>query len=361
MKQNKLWLKTCVDMLGVGASTAPVLCTDSPAASHRVTGNANGLARRLAFAACAIALSASAMAQEFPAKTIRIVVPYPAGGITDRIARDAAIELQKRFKQTVVVENKGGAAGNIGFEYVARQPADGYTLLMAPASNLTVQPALFKKLGYNLETDFAPLSLLVLTPQVLAVHPSVAVGSVKELVELSKRTPGKINYGMTIGSYAHLASEDLRALSTADFTSVSYQGFAPAINDLLGGQTQFMFNEVSSVLQYAAAGKLKPLAVAYKARVPWMPDVPTFAEAGYPDFEVTSWYAMVIRSGTPKPVVDRISSQLQEIMKDPEFKKRYYDIGAFTVGSTPDELATFIKSESVKWTQLIKKVGIQPN
>lgn len=318
-------------------------------------------ARRSALLACALALSFGAQAQDYPSKPIRIVVPYPAGGITDRIARDAGAELQKRLKQPVVVENKAGAAGNIGFDYVARQPADGYTLLMAPASNLTVQPALFKNLTYSLEKDFAPLSLLVLTPQLLVVHPGVPVNSVKDLVEHSSRNPGKVNYGMTIGSYAHLGSEELRAAAKADFTSVPYQGFAPAINDLLGGQIQFMFNEVTAVLQHTSSGKLKPLAVAYKTRVPWMPNVPTFAEAGYRDIEVTSWYAMVTRAGAPKPVIDLLSRTFQDIMKDPEFKQKYYDIGAFTVGSTPEELASFIKSESAKWTGLIRQVGIQPN
>jgi tripartite-type tricarboxylate transporter receptor subunit TctC len=322
----------------------------------------NFLSKRLGLMLSATIFPALLFAQDFPAKQpLRIIVPYPAGGITDRIARDTAAEMQKRIKQTVMVENKAGAAGNIGFEYASRQPADGYTLVMAPASNLTVQSELFKKLPYSLERDFAPLSLLVVTPQVLVTHPSVQAKSVKELVELSKKTPGKVNYGATIGSYSHLAGEHLRAISGADFTNVPYQGFAPAINDLIGGQTQFMFNEVTAVYQNVDTGKLKAIAVAYKTRSPLMPNVPTFAEAGFPDFEVTSWYALIGRAGTPKPVMDLLAKTLQEIMKDPDFKKRYADIGALTVGSTPDELAAFIKSESVKWTELIKKVGIEPN
>jgi tripartite-type tricarboxylate transporter receptor subunit TctC len=166
---------------------------------------------------------------------------------------------------------------------------------------------------------------------------------------------------MTIGSYAHLASEELRRLSTADFTGVPYQGFAPAINDLLGGQIQFMFNEVIAVMPHAAAGRLRPLAVAYKTRLPWLPDVPTFAEAGYPEIEVVSWYAMVGRAGTPQPIIDTVSRCLQDVMRDPALKKRYYDIGAYTVGSTPEELAAFIDSESAKWTALIGPLGIRPN
>ncbi len=309
----------------------------------------------------AVLLAGAAMAQDYPAKTIHIVVPYPAGGIADKVARETAEELGRRWKQSVVVDNRSGAAGNIGFDWVARQPADGYTLLLAPASNLTVQPALFKNLSYDLDKDFTPVSLLVLTPQVLLVNPAVPVNTPRELVEYSKANPRKVNFGVTLGSYAHLAGELLKTQSGADFTAIPYQGAAPAMNDLLGGQTQFIFNEVVTAIPHIQAGKLKPLAVAYRTRAPWLPNVPTFAEAGFPGFEVTSWYALVARSGTPRPIVDKLSKELNAIMQSPEFKKRYDDIGAFTIGSTPEELGSFIKSESVKWTAVVRQAGIQPN
>ena len=300
-------------------------------------------------------------AQDYPSKTIRVVVPYPAGGIADKVAREAADELSRRWKQPVVVENRAGAAGNIGFDYVARQPADGYTLLLAPASNLTVQTALFKTLSYNLEKDFVPVSLLVLTPQVLLINPQVPVNTPKELVEYSKKNPSKVNYGVSLGAYSHLAGELLAFQTGADFKAVPYQGTAPAMNDLLAGTTQFIFNEVITAIPNIQAGKLKPLAVAYKSRAPWLPNVPTMSEMGFPNFEVTSWYAMVAKSGTPQAIVDKVSKELHEIMQAPEFKKRYDDIGAFTIGSTPEELGTFIKSESIKWTAVVKQAGIQPN
>ncbi|MGA0571727.1 Bug family tripartite tricarboxylate transporter substrate binding protein [Variovorax sp. VNK109] len=316
---------------------------------------------RLAAALGALLVAAAAHAQDYPVKTIHLVVPYPAGGIADKVARETADELGKRLSQPVVVENRSGAAGNIGFDYVARQPADGYTLLLAPASNLTVQPALFKTLSYDLEKDFTPVSLLVLTPQVLLVHPSVPASNPKELIEYSKKNPGKVNFGVSLGAYSHLAGELLKTQAGADFTAIPYQGAAPAMNDLLSGQTQFIFNEVITAIPNVQAGKLKPLAVAYKTRAPWLPNVPTFAEVGFPGFEVTSWYAVVARSGTPKPVIDKISREMAAIMQSPEFKKRYDAIGAFTVGSTPEELGTFIKSETVKWTAVVKQAGIQPN
>lgn len=309
----------------------------------------------------AVFLAGAAVAQDYPAKTIHIVVPYPAGGIADKVARETAEELGRRWKQSVVVDNRSGAAGNIGFDWVARQPADGYTLLLAPASNLTVQPALFKSLTYDLEKDFTPVSLLVLTPQVLLVNPAIPVNTPRELVDYSKANPRKVNFGVTLGSYAHLAGELLKTQAGADFTAIPYQGAAPAMNDLLGGQTQFIFNEVVTAIPHIQAGKLKPLAVAYRTRAPWLPNVPTFAEAGFPGFEVTSWYALVARSGTPKAIVDKLSKELNAIMQSPEFKKKYDDIGAFTIGSTPEELGTFIKSETVKWTAVVRQAGIQPN
>jgi len=316
---------------------------------------------RLYTALAALLVASSVGAQTWPAKTIHMVVPYPAGGIADKVARDTSAELQKRLGQTVVVENRAGASGNIGFDYVARQPADGYTFLLAPASNLTVQPALFKTLPYDLEKDFVPVSLLVLTPQVLMVHPSIPVSTPKELVEYSKKNPRKVNFGVSIGAYSHLAGELLKAQTGADFTPIPYQGTGPALNDLLAGQTQFIFNEVVTSIPHIQGGKLKPLAVAYRSRAPWLPNVPTMAEAGFPQFEVTSWYAVVAKAGTPPAIIDQVSRELNAIMQLPEFKKRYDDIGAFTMGGTPADLGAFIKSETVKWTALVKSVGIQPN
>lgn len=330
--------------------------------SFRSSRRAARRALLLALAVAAPLLGTQAFAaDDYPSKPLRVVVPYPAGGIADKIAREVAEQLQLRLKQSVVVENRSGAAGNIGFDHVARQPADGYTLLLAPASNLTVQPALFKNLSYDLARDFAPVSLLVLTPQVLLVNPSLPIDSTKDLIAYSKKNPGKVNYGVSVGAYSHLAGELLRSQTGADFTAIPYQGSAPAINDLLAGQTQFIFNEVITAIPHIQGGKLKPLAVAYKTRAPWLPDVPTTAEAGFPGFEVTSWYGVVVRSGTPRPVVDRLARELHDIVQAPAFKKRYDDIGAFTVGNSPEEFGRFIQSETVKWTAVVKQAGIEAN
>ena len=316
---------------------------------------------RLTFAVATLLATSTLWASDYPSKVIRMVVPYPAGGIADKIAREVSDELSRRLKQPVVVDNRAGAAGNIGFDYVARQPADGYTLLLAPASNLTIQPSLFKNLPYNLEKDFVPVSLLVQTPQVLLVHPGLPVNNVKELIDYSKKNPRKTNFGVTLGAYSHLAGELLASQTGADFTAVPYQGVAPALNDLLGGTTQFTFTEVITAIPHIAGNKLKPLAVAYNTRAPWLPNVPTMTEAGFPNFEVISWYAVVAKAGTPQPIIDKVSRELHDIVQSPEFKKRYDEIGAFVVGSTPAELGKFIQSESRKWTAVLKQAGIQPN
>jgi tripartite-type tricarboxylate transporter receptor subunit TctC len=320
--------------------------------------NARLFTGRLLTALAAVCLAGSALAQDYPNRPLRMVVPYPAGGIADRIAREASEELGKRLKQPVVVENRNGAAGNIGFDYVARQPADGYTLLLAPASNLTVQPALFKNLSYDLAKDFTPVSVLLQTP---LVNSNLPVQSARELIDYSKQNPGKVNFGVTLGSFPHLTGELLKTETGADFNAIPYQGLAPAMNDLLSGQTQFAFADVTIALPQVQGGKLRPLAVASPKRVPWLPNVPTMAEAGFPGFEVASWYAVVARSGTPPAIVERISRELSAIVQAPDFRKRYSDIGAFTVGGTPEAMGAFTRTETSKWTAVVKHAGIEPN
>jgi tripartite-type tricarboxylate transporter receptor subunit TctC len=287
--------------------------------------------------------------------------PYPAGGIADKIAREVAEQLQQRLKQPVVVENRSGAAGNIGFEYVARQPADGYTLLLAPASNLTVQPALFKQLSYDLARDFTPVSLLVQTPQVLLVNPKLPVATPRELIDYSKKNPGKVNYGISVGAYSHLAGELLKTQTGADFTAIPYQGSAPAINDLFAGQTQFIFNEVITAIPFVKAGTLRPLAVAYKtARA--VAARRAHNRRGRP--ARLRGHVLVRRGGAQRHAGAAGAAPVARAARHRavgRLQKRYDDIGAFTVGNTPEEFGRFIQSETVKWTAVVKQAGIQPN
>lgn len=307
-------------------------------------------------------LTGAAHAQDnYPSKVVRIIVPYPAGGIADRIAREVAQKLGERMGQNFIVENRSGAAGNVGMDYVAKQPADGYTLALAPASNLTVNDVLFKNLTYDIHKDFTPLSMLILTPQVLVVHPSVPAKNMKELLAYAKANPAKANYGSPgVGSFSHLAGEMLRADTGIPLTHVPYQGLAPAVNDLLGGQIPFMFVEVVTAAPHIKSGKLNAIAVAHKTRAPWLPDVPTTTEAGMPNIEVASWYGIVARAGTPAPIMARLSKEISAIMQSDDMKKRYDEIGAYSVGSSPEEFGKFIRSETDKWTALIRKAGIQP-
>lgn len=306
------------------------------------------------------AFAAPLLAQEiYPNRVVRIIVPYPAGGIADRIAREVAQKLGERFSQSVLVENRPGAAGNVGMDYAAKQPADGYTLVLAPASNLTVNDVLFKNLTYDIRKDFTPLSLLILTPQVLVAHPSVPAKNLAELLAYARTA--KLSYGSPgIGSFSHLAGEMLRAETGIGLTHVPYQGLAPAVNDLLGGQTQIMFVEVVTAAPHIKAGKFTPIAVAHKTRAPWLPDVPTTAEVGMPNLEVASWYGVIARAGTPAPIVTRLSQEMRDIMASAEMKQRYDEIGAYSIGNSPEEFAAFIRAETDKWTGLIRKAGIQP-
>lgn len=318
--------------------------------------------KRLLMAVALAAFASLAQAQDaWPNKVIRIVVPYPAGGIADKIAREVAQDLTKRLAQSVIVENRAGAAGNVGMDYASKQPADGYTLVLAPASNLTVNEVLFKNLTYNIHKDFAPVSLLILTPQVLVAHPGVGVKNMKEAVAFIKANPEKANYGSPgIGSFSHLAGEMLGFEAGVKMLHVPYQGQAPAVNDLLAGTLRFMFVEVITGAPHIKAGKFTPIAIANSSRAPWLPEVPTMGEAGYPNIQVASWYGLIARSGTPGPVMTRLTREVREIMRSAEMKKRYDDIGAYTVGSSPEEFDVYIRSETAKWVGLIKKVGIQP-
>ncbi len=302
-----------------------------------------------------------ALAQDYPNKTVRIVVPYPAGGIADKIAREVAQDLSRRWSQGVIVENRAGAAGNVGMDYVAKQPADGYTLALAPASNLTVNDVLFKSLSYDIRRDFAPISLLISTPQMLVTHPGVGAKTMKEFLAYAKANPAKANFGSPgIGSFSHLAGEWLGFESGVKMLHVPYQGLAPAVNDLLGGSISFMFCEVITASPHIRGGKFTPIAIAHGTRAPWFPEVPTTAEAGFPGIQVSSWYGLMGRTGTPGPVLAKITRDVRDFMHGAEMKKRYDEIGAYAIGSTPEDFFAFMKGETGKWVGLVKKVGIQP-
>jgi tripartite-type tricarboxylate transporter receptor subunit TctC len=317
--------------------------------------------QRVALAMLFVAVPLMAAAQEnFPSRPVHIVVPYPAGGVADLLPRMVGEKLSRKWGQAVIVENKAGASGNIGMGYVAQQPADGYTLALAPAGNLTVNPTLFSSLPFDTARDFTPVTLLANVPNVLVVHPSLPAKTFQELVAYAKANPGKLNFASPgAGSGAHLAGELLALDAGLELTHVPYKGLAPAVTDLLGGQVQMMFAGVSTIVQHVKAGKLRALAVAGPHRLEALPGVPTVAESGDPGFDVTSWYGIVARSGTPPAIVRKVSEDIADALRQPDVVRKLEELGLEPVGNTPRQFGALIEAESRKWGDIVKKANIR--
>jgi tripartite-type tricarboxylate transporter receptor subunit TctC len=303
----------------------------------------------------------SASAQDaWPAKPVHIIVPFAAGGVADALPRIVGQKLAEKWNQPVIIDNKVGASGNIGMAEGARAAPDGYTLVLAPTGNLTVNPSLFK-LTFDTAKDFAPVTVLATSPNVLVVHPSVPARTFAELIAYAKANPGKLNFASPgEGSGAHLAGELLDIEAGIQAQHIPYKGLAPAVNDLVGGQVQMMFAGISTVIQHVKAGKLVAIAIASPHRSPQLPDVPTVAESGLPGFDVTSWYGLVVRSGTPAAVIDKIQRDAAEALRDPEVRGKLAALGLEPMGNTPAQFAAMIASETGKWSDIVRKANIRP-
>ena len=316
--------------------------------------------RRLLVGLTLAVLAAPLPAQQYPSKPIRIVNAFAPGGPSDLLARMVAQKLQEAWGQPVVVEPKTGAAGNIGMEFIARSPADGYTLGIGPTGNLVVNPHLFAKLPYDPFTDFAPVTLVATVENVLVVHPAVPAKNVQELVTLARAKPGTLNFASPgSGSQAHLAGELLKSMTGIDLVHVPYKGTGPALNDLMGGQVTMMFAQMSSALPHVRAGKLRALGVASLRRSTAAPDIPTVAEQGLAGFEAVSWYALIAPAGTPPDIVDKVQQAVARALQLPDAQERLAGLGAEPVGSTPAELAARMRTESARWAQVVKAAGIK--
>jgi tripartite-type tricarboxylate transporter receptor subunit TctC len=314
-------------------------------------------------AACAIAgaIGNAGADDAYPSKPVRIIVPYPAGGVADLLPRTVGQKLSEKWGQPVVVENKPGASGNIGMAEGARAAADGYTIVLAPTGNLTVNQFLFSNLPFDAAKDFTPITVLATSPNVLVVHPSVPAKTFRELVDYARANPGKLNFSSPgEGSGAHLAGELLNIEAGIKVTHIPYKGMAPAVTDLLGGQVQMMFAGISTVLQHIKSGKLVALAIASPRRNPQLPDVPTVAESGFPGFDVTSWYGLVTRAGTPPAVVRKIHADAVEALRSDEVRAKLQTLGLEPLGNSPEEFETMIATESRKWSDIVRKAGIKP-
>ncbi len=314
---------------------------------------------RLGATLCAILLGLCAYGQDYPSKPVRIVVPFAPGGPNDIIVRLVAQKLTETWGQPVVVENKAGAGGNIGTDFVAKATPDGYTLLSVGPGSLIINP-LIGKVPYDTARDFAPVTLMARAPNALVAHPSLPASSVKELIALARSQPGRINYGSGgNGSTPHLAGALFAAMAGIALTHVPYKGTAPATTDLIGGQVQIAFLGIPTVLPHVKSGKLRVLAVTGKHRSPELPGVSTVDEAGVPGYEVSPWYGLLAPAGTPREVVARLGAEVSRIVRAAEMKEKLAVQGAEVAGGSPEEFGAVIQADSLTWSRIVKDAGIR--
>ena len=308
-------------------------------------------------AAC-LAHSASASAQDYPSRPVKLVVPFAPAGGNDVFARLLAQGLSSTWKQQVIVENRPGAGGNIGSEFVVKSLPDGYTLLLGHTGTLAINPSLYPKLSFDPQKDFAPVSLIASAPLVLVVHPSVAVQSVKELIALAKAQPGQLNFASSgSGSGSHLAGELFNSMAGVKVTHVPYKGTSPAVTDLLGGQVQMMFSVIPTALPYVSAKRLKALGVTSVRPQASLPGVPTVAASGLPGFESTLSYGVVAPKGTPEPIIREIHDQTIKLLATAPFKEKLAAEGAEPMGGSSGDFAALIKAETEKWRKVVQSSG----
>jgi tripartite-type tricarboxylate transporter receptor subunit TctC len=314
-----------------------------------------------AIVAAASILAGEASAQAWPTKTIRLMVPFPPGGSTDIVARIVAQKLSARLGQPIVIENRGGAGGTLGTAVVAKAAPDGYMLTVGTTSTHAVAPSVYAKIDYDPVKDFAPVSLIADTPYLLVVNPSLEAKSVKELVDLARAKPGRLNYASAgVGSTTHLAMEMLKSASKTFVLHVPYNGNGPAGTAVIAGQVEILFGSMPAVLPHVKSGRVRALAVGSPKRSPSLPDVPTVAESGYPGFDASLWLAILAPAGTPAPIVERLHKELGVVLAAADTRDTLDKAGAGAVTSTPAELATLIREGVDKYAKIVKIAGVKP-
>jgi tripartite-type tricarboxylate transporter receptor subunit TctC len=303
-------------------------------------------------------LPALAAAQDFPNRQIRLIVPFPPGGPNDIIARVVGQRMSELTKQPIVIDNRGGQAGVLGTDAVAKANPDGYTIGIVSASSLVINPTM-EKIAYDVARDLAPVTLVVTVPEMLVVASNVPASNMAELIALAKAQPGKLNFASAgVGGLPHLAGELFKLTAKIDIVHVPYRGAAPAINDLLGQQVQMTFLDLPVLLPHIRAGTLRPIALGAPARAPTAPEVPTTAEVGMPDLLIENWYGMIAPAKTPPAVVAALNRIANEAMADPSVKQKLADQGLTLAGDTPEQFRGFIEAETVKWAKVIKQAGV---
>jgi tripartite-type tricarboxylate transporter receptor subunit TctC len=299
-------------------------------------------------------------AQAYPVKPIRLILPFPPSGGTDTLGRGIAQVLSAQIGQQVVADNRPGAGGNLGLELASRAPPDGYTMVLS-SPLIAISPMIYAKLNYDPEKDLAPVTWIAFTRKVIVVHPSVPVRSMKELIELARRNPGKLNFGSGgVGTSVHLTVELIKSLTAVNMVHVPYKGTILALGALVAGEIDMVVASMTPVVALAQGGRLRPLAILSETRGTAMAELPTAAEAGFPQVTDDTWYGMFVPAGTPRPLVDRLNLELRKTLVSPEFVKRLDSVGVETKTSTPEELGHFVKSESARFGKVIRSAGIKP-
>jgi tripartite-type tricarboxylate transporter receptor subunit TctC len=313
----------------------------------------------LMFGLLVLLVPLAAKAQDFPNRQIRLIVPFPAGGPNDIIARLVGQRMSELFKQTIIIDNRSGQAGVLGTDVVAKAAPDGYTIGIVSASSIVINPTM-EKIAYDPKKDLAPVTLVTTVPEMLVVASNVPANNMAELVALARAQPGKLNFASAgVGGLPHLAGELFKLTAKIDIVHVPYRGAAPAINDLLGQQVQMVFLDLPVILPQIQAGKLKPIALGARQRAPTAPDVPTTAEVGMPDLLIENWYGMFAPSGTPQNIVAEINRVANAAMNDPQVKQKLADQGLTVAGDTPEQFRAFIDSETTKWAKVMKDAGVK--
>ncbi len=311
--------------------------------------------------AAALPLSRPALAQpaRLPDGPLRIIVPFPPGGPNDLLARVLGQKLSPILERPVVVENRSGAGGVIGTDAAAKAPPNGLTMALTSAGAIAIAPPLTPRMPFNVERDLAPVTLVAIMPELLAVNPKLPVRTLAELVDHAKKNPAKLNFASSgNGSMPHLAGESLRAAAGIDIVHVPYRGAAPAVTDLIAGQVQMMFADMPAMMSQVHAGELRPIALAGRERSPLLPETPTLAEAGFPQVEAENWYGLVAPARTPAPIIAMLHEAVAKALRDAELQRTYAEQGARPVGNTPEEFRAFITAETARWGEIGRRAGV---
>ena len=307
-------------------------------------------------------VSATTLAQtadNYPNRSITMVVAFPAAGTTDILARLIGQKLTEKFKQTVVIENRPGAGGNIGTAYVAKASPDGYTIMMGTIGTQSINPSLYKKMPYDAAKDFVPITRAAMVPNLLVVNKDAPFNTLPEMMAYEKANPGKLTYGSSgNGTTLHLSGELFNLMAGSKITHIPYKGSTPAVADLMGGQISMIFDNMPSVIQQVKSGRLKALAVTSAQRNPQLPEIPTIQEVGVAGYEVWSWFGLLAPAATPKPIVDKLNASIVEIIKQPDVQAKIIELGAVPVPETSAEFGAFIAAETLKWAKVIKEANI---